>query len=695
MNIRTGGFSNPPILEYQQLHDMRFLYPNMLWGLLALLIPIIIHLFNFRRHKLVYFSNTAVLRSIQQENAKTRKLKYLVTLLLRCLFIAALVLAFAFPYRPEKQLNVNTAESLVGVYIDNSMSMKGQSQRTTMIEDARQSARDLVHKLNPSNRYLLMTNSFEVQNEYPMNQEEMLDQLDRMNLDGAPVPMGEVMDRFGMLRKQHGFATSTLFVYSDFQSNTFDLSAAKADTAMQVVVVPMVPEFKTNLYIDTVWLASPIVQAGLTNDLMVRVVNQGDKEVKGLPINFTMNGATVASTTVDIEKNGMADVEMQFVVERNGDQRCSVALTDHPIIFDDTYNFVLNVKPSLSVVELGQQGTNCALLFDDDEQFRYTLMEPSRFDLSALAQAQLLIVNESAVMNETLQQTLLDAVSEGASLVVFPSIDDPKNNRYLYDKLGLTLMEVDTNTTNVENIAQQHAFFSDVILALPQHPDLPKVKQHVRMRPNGLATPLLTLQNGDPMLMVEPVGKGQAFVMATALTSQWSDLADNALFVPMMVKMAFMGGKLDKLAYTIGQDKMLVLGGMSLEGDHHFLLANAERNYEMMPASEVRNGKVYLYLNDNLPAADFYDLLVNDTVNRVTAWNESRVESKMDFAERDAIEPAFKKAGSDVAAVLDTSDFATADLVEAMAHQSSQWKLFALIALLALLGEIAVLRFWK
>ena len=668
MNIRTGGFSNPPILEYQQLHDMRFLYPNMLWGLLALLIPIIIHLFNFRRHKLVYFSNTAVLRSIQQENAKTRKLKYLVTLLLRCLFIAALVLAF---------------------------SMKGQSQRTTMIEDARQSARDLVHKLNPSNRYLLMTNSFEVQNEYPMNQEEMLDQLDRMNPDGAPVPMGEVMDRFGMLCRQHGFATSTLFVYSDFQSNTFDLSAAKADTAMQVVVVPMVPEFKTNLYIDTVWLASPIVQAGLTNDLMVRVVNQGDKEVKGLPVNFTMNGTMAASTTVDIEKNGMADVEMQFVVESNGDQCCSVALTDHPIIFDDTYNFVLNVKPSLSVVELGQQGTHCALLFDDDEQFRYTLMEPSRFDLSALAQAQLLIVNESAVMNETLQQTLLDAVSEGASLVVFPLIDDPKSNRYLYDKLGLTLMEVDTNTTNVENIAQQHAFFSDVILALPQHPDLPKVKQHVRMRPNGLATPLLTLQNGDPLLMMESVGKGQTFVMTTALSSEWSDLADNALFVPMMVKMAFMGGKLDKLAYTIGQDKMLVMGGMSLEGDHHFLFANAERNYEMMPASEVRNGKVYLYLNDNLPAAGFYDLLVNDTVNRVTAWNESRVESKMDFAERDVIEPAFKKAGFDVAAVLDTSDFATADLVEAMAHQSSQWKLFALIALLALLGEIAVLRFWK
>ena len=674
---------------------MRFLYPNMLWGLLALLIPILIHLFNFRRHKLVYFSNTAVLRNIQQENAKTRKLKYLVTLLLRCMFIAALVLAFAFPYRPEKQLNVNATDNLIGVYIDNSMSMKGQSQRTTLIEDARQSARDLVHKLNPSNRYLLMTNSFEIQNEYPMNQEEMLDQLDRMNPDGAPVPMGEVMDRFGMLSKQHGFSTSTLFVYSDFQQNTFDLSAAKADTAMQVVVVPMLPEFTSNIYVDSVWLASPIVQMGLTNDLMVRVVNQGDKEVKGLPVNFTMNGTMVASTTVDLEKNGTAEVAMQFVTESNGSQRCSVGLMDHPITFDDVYDFVISAKPSLSVVELGSEASSCSLLFEDDEQFHYTLMEPSRFDLGTIAQAQLLIVNETAKLNETFQQTLLDAVSEGASLMVFPSVDNPKDNRYFYEKLGLALMEVDTNNTAVEDLALQHAFFSDMILDLPQHPDLPKVKQHIRLRTNGIATPLLTMQNADPFLLMETVGKGQAFVMATALDARWSDLSDNALFVPLMVKMAFMGGKMGRLSYTIGTDKMLVLSDLNLEGDRKFLFTNADRTFELMPASEVRNGKVYLYLNDNLPAAGFYDLLVNDTLNRVTAWNESRIESKMAFADRNNIEPQFKKAGFNVAAVLDTSDFATADLVEAMAHQSSQWKLFALIALLALLGEIAVLRFWK
>jgi len=417
--------------------------------------------------------------------------------------------------------------------------------------------------------------------------------------------------------------------------------------------------------------------------------------VKGLPVNFTMNGNLAASTTVDLEKNGMAELSMQFVIEEGGEQRCSVGLMDHPITFDDRYDFVLSARPSLSVVELGTEPTHCALLFEDDEQFRYTLMEPSRFDLGTLAQAQLLIVNETAKLNETLQQALLDAVSAGASLMVFPNLDDPNANVYLFEKLGLRPVEVDTNSTAVEDLALQHTFFSDMILDMPQFPDLPKVKQHIRLKSNGIPTPLLTLKNGDPLMLSATVGKGQAFVMATALSPAWSDLADNALFVPMMVKAAFLGGKMDRIAYTIGKDKMLVLSDLNLEGDRQFIFTNPDRSFELMPASEVRNGKVYLYLNDNLPEAGFYDLLVNDTLNRVTAWNESRVESRMDFADRDVIEPQWTKAGINVAAVLDTSDFASADLVEAMAHQSAQWKWFALIALMALLGEIAVLRFWK
>lgn len=674
---------------------MQFLYPYMLWGLLALAIPIAVHLFNFRKHKLVYFSNTALLKTIQQENAKTRKLKYLVALCLRCLFIAALVLAFAFPFRPESRIETDVENNLIGIYLDNSMSMKTQSQRTTLFEDARESARDLVRRLNPSNRYVLMSNSFEVQNEYPMSQDEMLDQLERMNQEGSPVAMGEVLDRFAMLRKQHGFASSTLFVYSDFQRNTFDLSAAKADSSLQIVAVPMMPEFESNVYIDSVWLSSPIMQAGLTNEINVRVANEGKKEVKGLPISFMMDGHSVASATVDIEKNDEAEVTMQFLVEHSGDRKCTVSLVDQPIVFDDDYHFVFHVKPRLSVVEIGKEPSVSALLFDDDDQFDYMFMQPSGIDLHALSKAHFVIVNESAALNETMQQTLLDCAADGASVVLFPCSENQKNNVYFYEKTGLRLSEMDENPTAVENLAVQHEFFSDMILDMPQNADLPKVKKHVRLQPTVPTDVLLTLQNGDAMLLGEGLGKGQFYAFSTCLDTVWSDLADNSLFVPMLLKMALEGGKVGDIAYTLGKDKMLAINDMDVEGVQSFAMRNVENGFEMMPSAELHNNKISLYLNDDLPEAGFYELLQNDSVKSILAWNESRIESHMDFAGKLDVEKAFKQAGLNVAAVLDAADFATNDLVDAMAHQSSIWKWFVLMALLALLGEVLVLRLWK
>ena len=362
---------------------MTFLYPKILWALTALLIPIAVHLFNFRRHKTVYFSNTAVLKTIQQENAKTKKLKYLVVLTLRCLFIAALVLAFAFPYKPDEAARINTDEGLVGIYLDNSMSMKAQSSKTTLLEDARESAKSLLDKFSPSTRYVLMTNSFEVQNEYPMNRDEMLDQLDRMNLVGQPVKMNALVERFGMLKKLHGYENATLFMYSDFQKNQFDFSGVRPDSGLRVIAIPMHAELQSNVSIDSVWLGSPVMQAGLANEVHVMVTNHGEKEMKGLPVNLNLDGKNTASATVDVEGGGAAELVMQFMLQDAGDVKGSVSLMDYPITFDDIYRFVISTRPVLKVVELNKANnqSSVALVFEDDPQYDYVLMDPNRFDL--------------------------------------------------------------------------------------------------------------------------------------------------------------------------------------------------------------------------------------------------------------------------------------------------------------------------
>ena len=76
---------------------MTFLYPSFLWALTALSIPIIIHLFNFRRTTKVFFSNTRFLRQIKEVTTAKRKLKHYLILASRLLFLLFLVLAFAQP----------------------------------------------------------------------------------------------------------------------------------------------------------------------------------------------------------------------------------------------------------------------------------------------------------------------------------------------------------------------------------------------------------------------------------------------------------------------------------------------------------------------------------------------------------------------------------------------------------------------
>ena len=100
---------------------MKFLFPQFLWALLLLIIPIIIHLFNFRRYKKVVFSNVSMLKEIETQSRKTKQLKKWLVLLTRIIALSSLIVAFAIPYIPSQSGLFD--RKLISIYIDNSQSM--------------------------------------------------------------------------------------------------------------------------------------------------------------------------------------------------------------------------------------------------------------------------------------------------------------------------------------------------------------------------------------------------------------------------------------------------------------------------------------------------------------------------------------------------------------------------------------------
>ncbi|MCQ2309991.1 MAG: BatA domain-containing protein [Bacteroidales bacterium] len=658
----------------------------MLFGLFALAIPLAIHLFNFRRHKIVYFSNTATLKTIEQENVKTKKLKYIIIMIMRMLFIAGLVFAFAHPYKNDKKLMSDDAGNLIAVYIDNSMSMQSSSSEISLLEDARSSARALVRNISPSQRFVLLTNSREIDNEYPMNQDEMLMSIDGMKTEAGPLAFNELYENLQMIMRRNGFESSSLFLYSDFQDNMMNLDGIVADSAIQIVAFPLASDFQQNIYVDTVWLSSPILQVGLSNEVNVKIVNENEREIKGFPVNLDIDNHAVAFTTVDIPAEGKVEAKMQFVLDGPGQKTAKVSINDFPITFDDTYDFILGARPVIKIVELteGQtvetQRNASQILFSNDSLFEYKPIAATRIDQQYLDDCQMVIVNDRSSLNETLWQTILDFAEDGGSVVVFPQKEEI----------------VDTNTLNVNSLASHHDFFDDVFANIPENADYPKVFKHTQIKKefsNSLT--LIGLQNGDPLVTMSRISSGNVFMFSTRLDSQWTDLAENALFVPLMMKMAMLGGSVERLSYTIGVDNDLKINKINASFDGEIRIKDEQNSMEIIPAVERRGNKSVIRLYEQLPNAGFYDVCKGDEVIGKTAWNDNRVESKMSFYNQNDIDKLLKNNELNVLSVMNPEDLHSDEMIDVLVRKSMLWKSFILLSLIAMLIEILIIRFWK
>src|SRR5580693_1957303 len=115
---------------------MNFLFPSFLYALSAISIPIIIHLFNFRKFKKINFTNVRFIKEVKRDTKSRSRLKHILVLLMRILAIVFLVIAFAQPYIPIAKNAIVESERVVSVYIDNSFSMDAVSKNGTLLEQA-------------------------------------------------------------------------------------------------------------------------------------------------------------------------------------------------------------------------------------------------------------------------------------------------------------------------------------------------------------------------------------------------------------------------------------------------------------------------------------------------------------------------------------------------------------------------------
>ena len=243
---------------------MSFLYPSVLYGLLALLIPVLIHLFNFRRAKKVYFSNTYFIKSLQKKSSSKLKFKYWLILLSRLAFIFFLVMAFAQPYWEGEEKQVSET---VQLYLDNSYSMLSTvGNGKTGIDVAIANLRKIKNSYPRGTSFYLITNDYAPSSQRALTGEELEELLSEVEVSSSKRNIASVVSRLDYLNSTVESARD-IYYLSDMQKSQQTLGTYPLDTTNRWYVMPVETLNSGNVYIDSLFLTDPFLVNGVTNEL--------------------------------------------------------------------------------------------------------------------------------------------------------------------------------------------------------------------------------------------------------------------------------------------------------------------------------------------------------------------------------------------------------------------------------------------
>jgi hypothetical protein len=673
---------------------MHFLYPAFLFALLALAIPVLVHLFNFRRYKKVLFSNVQFLKEVQEQQASRRNLKERLILSARLLALLFLVLAFARPYISKKD-DANTGkQQVVSIFVDNSYSMQTLNREGSLLDEAKQRAKQIASAYSINDRFQLLTQDFEGKHQRLLNRDEFNDAVDAVKISPQSKTIGHIAARQQSLLNMQAGTVKSIYIISDFQKNIASKLADKVNDNIPVNLVQLKASTLPNVAVDSVGLLNATHRPGESEKLIVKLRNYADKTAEQIPLKLMINGVQKAIGSFTVSARSAQTDTLTFSGLQAGWQRGEIQLQDNPIKFDNSFYFSFNVNKQLPILLIDDGIPNKYLnaVFAADPFFATKRVQDGNVDYAGLSTYPLVILSDIKNISAGLAQQLKSYVSKGGTLMVFPSAEaDISSYRALLQPMGAAYPErVVTEATQVSAINLQSPVFKNTFESFPQNPDLPQVKKYYSLSPAAKSgSYLMKLQTGQPVWDGYNSGKGKVYLSAVPLDETFSNVPVHALFVPVMFRVAILSGHDQPLFYTLGNNQ--VIETIALQSTEKQLLKMVKGSQTVIPDVQQQEGSTLLYLPDQLKETGIYDLKKQDSTAAVLAFNDNRSESDLSYLNNIELGNLFAQQ----ATLLQGNNFNT-NRINGPANSGLQlWKLCIILTLLFLAAEILLIRFYK
>ncbi|MEI6766563.1 MAG: BatA domain-containing protein [Bacteroidota bacterium] len=681
---------------------MHFVNPLFLLGLFGLAVPIIIHLFNFRKFKKVFFTNVKFIEELQQRTQKQSQLRHLLILLLRILAITALVFAFAQPFIPvSKTAKINKGTGAVSVFVDNSFSMEADAKNGTLLDEARNKAVEVAQAYRPDDLFHFLTNDFEGKHQRLVTRDEFREMLEELKSSPSVKKLSEIIRRQSDMLSENKSKSKNIYVISDFQKSITDISAISADTSASVYLVPVKANSVNNLYIDSCWFESPVHLPGQNVKLFILIKNAGKTELEKVPLKFSVNGTQKAVSSFNISPAGEVQVVLTYSDKDAGIMHGVLEIMDSPVTYDDRFYIAYNVASSIPILCINGGSNNIYLnsLFAKDSAFTFKNISVNATDFSVFPQQSLIILNAIDNISSGLAQELQRFVQNGGSMLVVPSpkIDLLSYQEFLKGMNAGQYSKLNTANQKISLLNLTHPVFRDVFDYLPENMDLPSVFSWYGISGTSSSGQefLMKMQNGDVFMSGQTVGQGTVYLLAVPLETDYSNFPKHALFVPALYKVALLSEPQNKLYYVIGRDEPIEVRKVAMQGEMVFKVKGKTGDNEFIPEQKKLGTNTTVYVHDQIRDAGNYALLSENSEVTGLAFNYDRKESVLSCYTAAELEDMCSKAGLKNFTVLESSAKPLADVISEMNQGIKLWKIFIILALVFLAGEALLLRFRK
>ena len=564
---------------------MTFLSPSILWGLLAISIPIIIHLISLRHTRDTEFSTLRFIKSLKHETIRHLRIKQWLLVLLRTIAILCLILMFARPLMIGTSTGklAGDVESRAVIVIDNSASMAVQTDDGTLLDRAKSSLPAILEGLEGETTVEL----------YQTNPPRKL-------FAGSHKESGTIMNRVNSIVQTNlndnlwSVIDSVLhtveasepnrecFIISDFQSApSFAVDSLVPNSDWKYYCI-LQPKVKNNISVSEVSILSQIKLPNHLVKLNTRVGNGGLTEKRNIPVELYLNDERVGQVVSHFQPSRFKDFMFQVYPGKTGIINGKIVIPDDDFPLDNFRNFELVIPNQIAVKVVGRSveelflldlalsaitGETELLLIDRH-------VSDDVVEQLFLSDIDILLLHNPANLSNSAIEDLQRFLMSGGGLIWFVGNDLNQTDPVAWPSL-LKLPElIQTRRLDGESffsasiVEEDHSLFTDLDIK-NMNEELPQVFGYNEVRLQMNHTPLIKLNNGHPLLVESKAFGSSGFVFTSPLNLRWNDLSVKGLLVPLLHRMLILLGtkEFNTQPLLVGQVKIIDIKGENINAE--------------------------------------------------------------------------------------------------------------------------------